>query len=79
MIVAIGSIVTIQARGSRNDQGETKTIPAIVLCQHPDESLMLWAFHFEGSNYIHSIPFDQVTLVVTPNTREAQLPKFAMR
>jgi len=62
-VVPIGTVVTVQAPGSRGTEGETRTIPAIVLSQWPDGSLELFAFHFEGSFLMRSIPVDDVHIV----------------
>lgn len=59
----IGTIVTIEAPGSRSSSGETRQIPAIVIGEWPDGSLQLFAFHFEGSFLINSIPLASVKLV----------------
>lgn len=46
--IPTGTIVCVEAPGSRGDGGERRLIPAIVLQQWPDESLQLYSFHFEG-------------------------------
>jgi len=75
-VVPIGTIVTVEAPGSRGTEGETRTIPAIVLSQWPDGSLELFAFHFEGSFLMRSIPVDDVR-VVSQALADPQL-KFAL-
>lgn len=62
-VVPIGTIVTVEAPGSRGTEGETRTIPAVVLSQWPDGSLELFALHFEGSFLMRSIPVDDVRIV----------------
>lgn len=47
--IEIGAIVRITAPGSRESEGEARTIPAIVTHQWPDGSLQLYCFHFQGS------------------------------
>lgn len=66
MIVEIGAIVTFEAQGGRGDNGQPRIIPAIVMAQHPDGSLQLFAFHFEGSHLVHSIPVEQCKVVMAP-------------
>ena len=38
--IPIGTIVTIEAPGGRGDNGNTRTIPALVLSQWPDGSAL---------------------------------------
>lgn len=66
MTFEIGSIVTFEARNSRGQEGEGEILPAIVMKQHPDGSLQLWAFHFQGSNLVYSIRPEEVKLVIGP-------------
>lgn len=66
MKVEIGTIVTFEAQGGRGDNGQARIIPAIVMAQHPDGSLQLFAFHFEGSHLVHAIPADQVKIAIAP-------------
>ena len=76
MTVEIGTIVTLEARGSRGDEGEGRIIPAIVIGQHPDGSLQLFAFHFEGSHLVHSIPVEAVQIV--GGAKFPPAPKFSL-
>jgi hypothetical protein len=62
--IPVGTIVTIEAPGSRGDNGETRFIPAIVTKQWPDSSLQLYAFHFEGVPLlVNAVPLDRVRMV----------------
>jgi hypothetical protein len=63
--VEVGSIVRFQAP-DRNDQAQARLIPAIVMGQWPDGSLQLFAFHFEGSYLVNSMPLDQVQVLMKP-------------
>ena len=47
--VDVGSIVRINAPGSRETNGEARVIPAVVTHQWPDGTLQLYCFHFQGS------------------------------
>jgi hypothetical protein len=47
--IEIGAIVRITAPGSRETEGEARTIPAVVMHQWPDGRLQLYCFHFQGS------------------------------
>ena len=60
--IPIGTIVTIEAPGGRGDNGNTRTITAIVLSQWPEGSLELFAFHFEGSFLVRAVPLSAVKL-----------------
>lgn len=65
--IPIGTIVCVEAPGSRVSNGEARTIPAIVLGQWPDESLQLYCFHFEGAPLLmNSISLDFVRNVGQP-------------
>ena len=44
--IPIGRMVTIEAPGSRGDEGNARTVPAVVTAQWPDGSLQLFVFHF---------------------------------
>lgn len=62
--VEVGAIVRFEAPGSRDSEGQTRVIPAVVLGQWPNGNLQLYAFHFEGApSLVHSIPLDRVELV----------------
>jgi hypothetical protein len=61
-------MVTFEAPGSRGDEGETRTIPAVVMGQWPDGSLQLYCFHFEGSFLKNSVPLECVKMVSLPAT-----------
>lgn len=63
-VVEIGSIVRVEARGSRSTDGEPRLIPAIVLSQHEDGSLQLFCFHFEGQYLANAVPLDQCEIVI---------------
>jgi hypothetical protein len=61
--VKVGTIVRFEAPGSRNTDGETRVIPAVVTGQWPDGSLQLYALHFEGAFLVNSIPLDRVEML----------------
>lgn len=66
--VEIGAIVRITAPGSRETNGEERVIPAIVIGQHPDGTLQLYAFHFMGSPLLqHAVRPDMVEMSVSRN------------
>jgi hypothetical protein len=77
--VEVGSIVRFEAP-DRNDQAKARVIPAIVTGQWPDGSLELYAFHFEGSYLVHSIPLEQVQVIMKPQPviQPVNPSKFAM-
>ena len=67
--VEVGTIVRLRAPGSRDDNGQEREIPAIVLRQWPDGSLELYLFHFEGvPSRLHSVPLTNVELVKQPSS-----------
>ena len=61
--VEVGSIVTFRAPTSRNEEGQFKTVPGIVLAQHPDGSLQLFAFNFECSYLVQAIRLEDVDII----------------
>lgn len=66
--VDVGSIVRIVAPGSRETNGESRVIPAVVTYQWPDGSLQLYAFHFMGSPLLQqAVRPDAVELVMSRN------------
>ena len=68
-MIPVGTMVTLEAPGSRATDGEVRRIPAVVLQQWPDQSLELYAFHFEGvPSLVRSVPLDRVQ-VVQPATK----------
>lgn len=73
MILPIGAMVTVEARGSRSSNGETRIIPAIVTQQYldaPGQPVDLYAIHFEGFPFrISAVPSDSVQLVEQPVIR----------
>jgi hypothetical protein len=79
--IPIGTIVTIEAPASRGDDGSVRIIPAIVMKQWADGSLQLFAFHFEGSFLMNSVPLADCKTMgnpsppVTPDLRQ----KYAIR
>ena len=77
MEIKLGYTVTFEARGARGDNGDTREIPAIVIGIHPDGSLQLFAFHFEGSHLVHSIRREDVTVVTAPQPQPADKFSFA--
>ena len=62
--IPVGTMVTVEAPGSRATDGEVRTIPAVVLHQWPDLSLELYAFHFEGvPSLMRAVPVGSVKTV----------------
>jgi hypothetical protein len=61
--IEVGSIVRFEAPGSRDAEGQTRVIPAVVIGQWPNGSLQLYALHFEGSFLVNAIPLEAVELV----------------
>lgn len=47
--IEIGAIVRVTAPGSRETDGEERSIPAVVTYQWPDGRLQLYCLHFQGS------------------------------
>lgn len=67
MRVPVGTMVTVQAPGSRATDGEVRIIPAVVMQQWADGSVQLYAFHFEGvPSLMHSVPLDRIEIVPPP-------------
>jgi hypothetical protein len=79
--VPVGTIVQFEARNTRGQETEGDIIPAIVLRQWDDGSLALFAFHFAGTNYVHTIRVEEVEILTEPNVRGSNtlLQKFAMK
>lgn len=75
----IGTMVCVEAPGSRGTEGQPRIIPAVVTWQWPDGSLELFCFHFEGSFHQRSVPAALVRPVppLKPNGQAAAL-KFDM-
>jgi hypothetical protein len=66
--IPIGTIVTLEAPGSRGEEeGSVRIIPAIVMKQWDDGSVQLFAFHFEGSFLMNTVPINSVTPVSPVN------------
>ena len=64
--VEVGSIVRVTAQGSRETNGETRVIPAIVTHQWPDGTLQLYCFHFQGSALLqNAVRPDMVEMVMS--------------
>ena len=77
-MIPIGTMVTVEAPGSRATDGEMRTIPAVVLHQWPDQSLELYAFHFEGvPSLMRAVPLSRVQMVVQPKPIDKEPLKFA--
>jgi len=74
----VGTIVTVQAPGSRGSAGEAQEIPAVVLKQYQDFSLDLYAFHFEGVPVLmRAVPLANVAVPEPVKTPREQ-PKFSL-
>jgi len=71
--ISVGSIVRFEAPGSRTTEGQPRLVPAIVLRQWDTGDLQLYAFHFEGSFLVHSIPVGQVQVVIKPDEFDRRL------
>jgi hypothetical protein len=66
--VEVGAIVRIAAAGSRETNGESRVIPAMVIHQWPDGSLQLYAFHFQGSPLLQqAVKPEMVEMVMSRN------------
>lgn len=77
--VPVGTIVCVEAPGSRGDNGERRLIPAIVTSQWPDESLELYSFHFEGVPLLmRSVPLTAVWMVGQPEPVEKRERAFSL-
>lgn len=77
MKVPVGTMVTVQAPGSRATDGEVRIIPGVVLQQWDDGSVQLYCFHFEGvPSLMHSVPLDRIEVVSQPKRSEE--PKYAL-
>lgn len=61
--IPTGTIVCVIAPGSRGSDGKETLIPAVVTGQHPDGSLALYSFHFEGVPINMTKPLSQVFMV----------------
>lgn len=62
--IPIGTVVCVEAPGSRVSNGESRTIPAIVTGQWPDGSLEVYGFHFEGMPILlRQVPLANVRMV----------------
>lgn len=73
----VGTIVTVEAPGSRVSGGEAQEIPAIVLKQYQNFSLDLYAFHFEGVPVLlRAVPLDRVALPAP--VKPMDQPKFSL-
>ena len=57
--IPIGTMVIVEAPGSRGDSGETRMLPAVVMKQWEGGELQLFAFHFEGSFLMNAVPLDR--------------------
>ena len=57
--ISIGTIVIVEAPGSRGEESDVRMIPAVVMKQWPDGQLQLFAFHFEGAFLINAMPLDR--------------------
>jgi len=70
--VETGTIVRIVAPGSRESEGEARTIPAVVLQQWPDGSLQLYCLHFQGSPLlVNAARAEDVEVVLSPSQLNA--------
>ena len=79
MIIPVGTVVTVVARGSRASNGEEQVVPAIVLRQYekaPGQPLDLYVFHFEGvPSLMGAVPSDAVKMVQpSPAQLQGHLP-----
>lgn len=78
--VEIGAIVRFVAPGSRETNGEQRVIPAMVIGQHPDGTLQLYAFHFMGSPLLqHSVRPDMVEMSLSRNEFDGIFDDFNRR
>ena len=70
MILPVGTVVTVVARGSRASNGEEQMVPGIVLKQYekaPGQPVDLYVFHFEGvPSLMGAVPSDAVKIVHQP-------------
>lgn len=64
--IDVGSIVRFVAPGSRETNGETRVIPAVVTQQWPDGTIQLYCFHFQGSPLLqNSVRPEMVEMVMS--------------
>jgi hypothetical protein len=72
--VEVGAIVRVVAPGSRETNGEQRSIPAIVMGQHPDGSLQLYCLHFQGTPILaNAVRPEMVEMVLSRNELDAIL------
>ena len=57
--IPIGTIVIVEAPGSRGDTGEVRMLPAVVMKQWESGELQLFTFHFEGSFLMNAVPLER--------------------
>jgi hypothetical protein len=57
--VPIGTIVVVEAPGSRGEESEVRMIPGIVMKQWPGGEVQVFAFHFEGSFLMNAVPLER--------------------
>lgn len=64
--IEVGAIVRVTAPGSRETDGEARTIPAVVTHQWPDGTLQLYCLHFQGSPLLaNAVRPDDVEMVLS--------------
>lgn len=78
--ISIGAIVRFEAPGSRGQEDDApRLIPAVVINVWPDQSLQLFALHFEGSFLVNSIPRERVHPVLSAGMFHDLLASFDRR
>jgi len=70
--VEVGAIVRVVAPGSRETNGEQRTIPAVVMHQWPDGKLQLYCLHFQGSALLqNAVRPEDVEMVLSRSELDA--------
>ena len=65
--ISMGSIVRLVAPGSRESNGEDRSIPAVVIGQYPDGMLDLYCLHFAGSALLQrGVRPDLIEIIMDP-------------
>lgn len=70
--IEVGAIVRVTAQGSRDTNGETRIIPAVVIGQWADGTLQLYCLHFQGSALLaNSVRPEDVEMVLSRTEMDA--------
>ena len=83
-MIPIGSLVRVVAPGSRETNGESQVIPAIVIGAWPNGQLDLYAFHFQGSPLLMHADISTVEILFIgralnpPPQKPPEQPRFTL-